>query len=295
MLEKPIRRQADLLYLEPITACNLHCRMCYTNVINGPNRRVLPAGLVLDFVRRYMALAPPTVELYWCGTGEVFLHPDFPAMVGTVYSEYGERVSSQTVQTNGTMTDRLRELPSIHLIDFFVSVDGVEELHDWHRGAGTFARTMEFCRVAHELGARSIKVRALLTKENIFRLDELYDELRRHAGDEVGLGLILPYTNSVIDKVRGRSMMISQNAIEDDRAIEKPEADEILARLYGTRYEIEECEAVDNYIALTPFGVRTCCNGIISIGQAEDDMDTLFARLEASESDCRACEMFPCQ
>jgi MoaA/NifB/PqqE/SkfB family radical SAM enzyme len=290
-----VRRQADLLYLEPITACNLHCRMCYTNVINGPNRRVLSADLVLDFVRRYMALAPPSVELYWCGTGEVFLHPDFPAMVGAVYAEFGERVTSQTVQTNGTMTERLRELPSMHLIDFFISVDGVEELHDWHRGAGTFAKTMQFCRTAHELGCRSIKVRTLLTRENIRRLDELYDQLRYYAGDEVMLGLILPYTDAILEKVRGRSLTINQKVIEDAQAIEKPEAEEILARLYGNRYEIEECEAVDNYISLTPFGVMTCCNGIINIGQADDAMDELFKRLEASESDCRSCEMFPCQ
>ena len=269
--------------------------MCYTNVINGPNRRLLDAGVVLDFVRRYMALAPPVVELYWCGTGEIFLHPDFPAMVGAVYDEFGERVSSQTIQTNGTMTQRLRELPSIDLIDFFISVDGVEEQHDWHRGAGTFAQTMEFCRTARELGCRSIKIRTLLTRDNIGRLDELHDELRRHAGDGVGLGLILPYNDALLDKVRAKSPTISQKPIDDGRMLAQAEAEEILAAQYGNRYEIEECEAVDNYIALTPFGVRTCCNGIIPIGQAADAMEELFARLEASESACRACEMFPCQ
>src|SRR5438094_1517451 len=104
-------------------------------------------------------------------------------------------------------------------------------MRQWRLHAGTFAKTMEFCRTAHELGCRSIKVRTLLTHENIRRLDDLYDQLRRYAGQEVMLGLILPYTDSVLEKVRGRSLTINQNVIEDEHAIGKPEADEILASL----------------------------------------------------------------
>ena len=104
---KPVRIQPANLYVEPISACNLHCRMCYTNVINGADKRVVPAETVLDFVRRFVAQADEQVSLYWCGTGEVFLHRDFPQMVNRLLADFDEPALTQTIQTNGTIK-RLR-------------------------------------------------------------------------------------------------------------------------------------------------------------------------------------------
>ena len=106
---KPVRIQPANLYVEPISACNLHCRMCYTNVINGADKRVVPAETVLDFERRFVAQADEQVSLYWCGTGEVFLHRDFPQMVNRLLADYDEPALTQTIQTNGTIK-RLREM-----------------------------------------------------------------------------------------------------------------------------------------------------------------------------------------
>ena len=68
---KEVRILPQFLYIEPTSVCNLHCTMCYTNVINGPARRVLESEQILGFVRRFVASTPSPISLYWCGTGEV--------------------------------------------------------------------------------------------------------------------------------------------------------------------------------------------------------------------------------
>src|SRR5262245_29209219 len=128
VLDKPIRILSQSLYIEPTSVCNLHCKMCYTNVINGPDRRVVPAETMITFVRRFLEVTPTPVSVYWCGTGEVFLHRDFPKVLNELMTEYGDDVLTHTVQTNGTIR-RLDEFGCLERIDFRVSIDGSREFH----------------------------------------------------------------------------------------------------------------------------------------------------------------------
>ena len=159
---KDIRVVRNSLYIEPISVCNLHCRMCYANVINGEGKLIRPANQILDFVRRVLAGADEQVSVYWCGTGEIFLHRDYPRMVNELMADYPEERLTQTVQTNG-MVRRLKELSAIERLSFNVSIDGPREFHEWHRGKNTYDTTIGFCREALDRGARSLLVRMLLT------------------------------------------------------------------------------------------------------------------------------------
>lgn len=293
-VEKAVRILPQSLYLEPISACNLHCRMCYTNVINGPNRKVVDADKLLNFVRRFLAETPPLVWIYWCGTGELFLHRDFPRMVNTLLAEYSDEVITQTIQTNGTLR-RLKEFTSLNRLDFNVSIDGPREQHEWHRGANTYDRTLDFCREALDLGVRTLHVRTLLTYETLERLDEFREDLERRLGPRFELRLSVPFTNRVLRGVRDDALAINQVDIEDAKAPTREEALAVFEEKYQGRYSLDENpETVDNYISLTTYGVFSCCHGIIRLGDSETSMGTLRERMEASDSDCRACSMFPC-
>jgi sulfatase maturation enzyme AslB (radical SAM superfamily) len=292
--QKPIRRVRQSIYIEPISSCNLACKMCYTNVINGENRRIVDQATVLDFARRYVQGTPGQVWLYWCGTGEVMLHREFPEMVNTLLAEFPEERLTQTIQTNGTVR-RLKEFTSVERLDFNISIDGSKEFHEWHRGKNTYDRTIGFCREAFDRGARSVLVRMLLTKDNIWDLDEFQAELKEKIGPKVGLGLTVPYTNRELKGVRRRAQAIHQAEIEDNRALSRDEALEILRTRYDNRYELDEDpEAVDNSLSLTTYGVHSCCHGIIRLGDATMPVDDLWRRLEKSEAACRNCSMFPC-
>jgi MoaA/NifB/PqqE/SkfB family radical SAM enzyme len=292
--EKSIRILSKSLYIEPTSACNLHCKMCYTNVINGPERRVIETNKVLNFVQRFLAITLPPVWVYWCGTGEVFLHRDFPKMVNHLLAEYSEDIITQTIQTNGTVP-RLREFDSLQRLDFRVSIDGLRPFHEWHRGKNTYDRTLDFCREALERGCRSLSVRMLLMRDNIEYLDEFYTELVERVGPRVELLLSVPYTNRILQGVRAKALAINQHAIEDAAAVTRAEALRIIEQKYQNRYGLdEEPAAVDNYISLTTYGVFSCCHGIIHLGDSNTDMVTLLERLAASEEACYSCSMFPC-
>jgi sulfatase maturation enzyme AslB (radical SAM superfamily) len=291
---KAIRVLPNSLYIEPISSCNLHCRMCYANVVNGEGRMVREAGQVLDFVRRVRATADGQVDVYWCGTGEVFLHRDFPQMVNTLLAEYAEEQLTQTIQTNG-MVRRLKEFTDIQRLSFNVSIDGPREFHEWHRGKKTYDTTIGFCREALDRGARSLLVRMLLTRNNIHYLDEFHAELLERIGPKVELAIGVIYTNDVLRPVRRRASAIAQVDIDDNIAISREDALQILADQYQNRYELDEDpEAVSNYLSLTTYGVYSCCHGVLKMGEPEDDVNLLRERIVASESRCRACAMFPC-
>ena len=290
--DKPVRRIANELYIEPTSACNLHCKMCYTNVINGAGRRVIPAEKILTLFERFLAATPPPVQVYWCGTGEAFMHRDFPQMVNRLL-EHGEAVQ-QTIQTNGTL-NRLAELTALDRLDFRVSIDGVREVHEWHRGEGNYDRALDFCREALARGCRSLWVRMLLTRDNIHRIDEFHDDLKRRAGPRAGLSLMIPFTNRTLRTARQLSQALAQKDVEDDRAMGEEEARLILESEYQGRYLLEEdAPTVNNYLSLNTYGVFSCCNGIIKMGDVDTDVDVLKERLAASEDDCRSCALFPC-
>ena len=46
---------------------------------------------------------------------------------------------------------------------------------------------------------------------------------------------------------------------------------------------MDEDEAVDNYISLYPYGVYTCCNGVVKVGEPDADMPTLIQRMLDSD------------
>jgi molybdenum cofactor biosynthesis enzyme MoaA len=292
--EKQVQVLRDFLYVEPTSVCNLECRMCYTNVLNGPNRRVVEGGTILDFVGRFLAERASPVTLYWCGTGEIFMHRELPRMVNRLLRDWGERLS-HVVMTNGTV-HRLGELYDVAPLAFRVSIDGARRFHDWHRGEGTYERTLAFCAEAVRRGCRDLTARALLTRDNIDHLDELAGDLRARVAPWVRLLVGAPYTNKVLRPARRGALAIVQHDIEDAAALPREEARRILEERYNGRYELDETPArVDNYLALTTYGVFSCCHGVIRLGEHHEDIGALNERLVASEPACRACALFPCQ
>src|SRR5262245_22110553 len=290
--QKPVKVFPHELYLEPTSVCNLHCSMCYTNVINGPDRRTLSYDQVIGFVHRYLDAVPPVVNVYWCGTGEAFLHRDFPRMVNRLL-EYGE-VVEQTIQTNGTV-NRLDEFTSLARIAFNVSIDGPKDLHEWHRGRNTFDRTLLFCRDALDRGCRSLNVRCLLRRDNIERLDEFHQVLTDWLGPRFTVELNPPFDNAVLRPVRDGAEAINPVSIGDSRSITEADAIRICIEKYQGRFAVGVSDTVDNYLSLTTYGVFTCCHGILKIGELEDPIPTLMQRMIDSERACVACAMHPCQ
>jgi hypothetical protein len=139
-------------------------------------------------------------------------------------------------------------------------------------------------------------IRALLTRDNIHDLVEFEEELKDRIGPDVVLLVSITYTNDTLRLVRLDAPGINPNDIDDQSALSEAEARQVLEEKYGGRFELDVTpEAVDNYLSLTPYGIHTCCHGIVRIGDAAEEITVLNQRLVAAEDDCLACALFPCQ
>lgn len=148
------------LYISPLEACNLRCRMCYTT--KTPTR--LSNVAILDFVDRYRR----HIDLHtitFCG-GEVFLLTDFPDLVNACTKQ---GIYAQFI-TNGTL-DRLHLFAHPHLINLIVSLDGLPDYHDQNRGVGNWHKSLSFMKHAIALGFH-FEVFSIVTQENLPHLDQ---------------------------------------------------------------------------------------------------------------------------
>jgi uncharacterized radical SAM superfamily Fe-S cluster-containing enzyme len=131
--------------------CNLRCDYCCVRSSPTAPRREL--GLA-----RIQRIAREAAEL---GIGEIFLTGGEPFLLDDI----GEilvacaRTASTTVLTNGMLftgrrLDTLRNLPRNRIV-LQISLDSATpEVHDLHRGAGTWARTLEGIQRARAEGFR---------------------------------------------------------------------------------------------------------------------------------------------
>jgi MoaA/NifB/PqqE/SkfB family radical SAM enzyme len=269
--------------------------MCYAGVINGSDRQILSSELMLDFLGCFLASSAEPAEVYFCGAGEVFLHPEFPRVVNHLTASWTAERLKVTIQTNGTVP-RLPELARIERIDLHVSLDGAPRLNGGNRGEGNYERTIRFCAEAKQRGCRSLIVRTLLTQESLHGLDELNRELTERVGANVPIWLNLLYTNDFVAQWRRLTSCVSDRPFDDGKAISRSAALATLKDKYENRYELDETEDfVANYLSLTPEGVFSCCHRIHRLGSADADVAVLQNGLAFAAERCRQCPVFPCQ
>ena len=290
MPRREISASSNTAYIEPISNCNLACRMCYSRV---PGERVaISKEDVVSFVDRFARHCEDDFSLYWCGTGEVFLHEDFPEMINVLGARYRGR-AAHTIMTNGTV-DRLDEFESLRDVTIRVSIDGPKEHHEWNRGPGTCEKSMGFYSKALSLGCRSVEVRALGTRGNIEKLAEFEAELERVGGSRAKLLVTVAFTNDDLGRMGSQFMA---RRIDDSKLMPREETERLLVELYGDKFRqsIKEdyCHATE--LSLTPWGVFTCCESMYKIGEIDTEMAELFAALGRETPKCYQCTYRPGQ
>lgn len=196
------------VYIEPVSDCNMDCKLCYTKKRKGKYRKIIPKEQILDFIDRFADFRfadwslrrnlERKIKPFWCGTGEIFMHEDFPEVVNELNKKYGQRIRHE-IMTNGTI-DRLDEFDSLDNIRFYVSIHGPREHNDWIRGEGTYDKSIDFCRKAYELGCEKLEVRTLVTKKNILLLNDFQRDLKQRVGRKVRITLVPPHSAEEIKK-----------------------------------------------------------------------------------------------
>lgn len=279
------------IYIEPITDCNLKCKLCYANVVNGENARFINKKDIINFVDKFLKYKNSNIKIYWCGAGEIFLHREFPSIIKYFNLTIPDKIE-HTIMTNGTI-DRLNEFDTLTNINFRVSIDGPKEHHEWNRGLGTYDKSINFCKKVLKLGCKNLEIRTIVTKDNVFILPHFEQDLFKKIKKKIELQLIFPYSS--VDIQRINSLSIKKNIEEEANAkiIPMNELMGIVQSRYGNRYNnLEHASDIVLSTCVMCNGIFSCCEGIFKIGNLNSEMEFIEQNLINSKLKCKSCRLF---
>ena len=190
--------ELNYLFWECTTRCNLHCRHCGSDCFAASRDVDMPLE---DFLRAFDTIPvegranPFTVVLTG---GEPLLRPDLPEVGRALRS----RGVSWGIVSNGWFYDAEmhRRLTAAGLGALTISLDGLEESHDWMRGrAGSYARALAGIAVAAADPRVHFDVVTCVNKRNINELEELYDRLAALGVRQWRIFTIIPIGRAATD------------------------------------------------------------------------------------------------
>ncbi len=149
------------LMVEVTDRCNLRCRHCYLGDAGTTDLDYAILAAALDGFDDMGGL-----RLMITG-GEPLLYPGF----ATLNEALAHRTFRPVLITNGTLLRR-EDIPSLNFMEIQFSVDGLEEGHDFLRGAGSFSRVMDSLRAALDTGI-DVSVATVIHARNLRELEGL--------------------------------------------------------------------------------------------------------------------------
>jgi len=168
--------------------CNLRCDYCCVRSSPQVARRELGIASVRRIAGEAALLG---VREFFITGGEPFLLPDLDEIVIACAA-----VAPTTVLTNGMLfrgrrLDRLRRMPPAR-VALQISLDSpTPDLHDAHRGAGSWARAVEGIRIARAEGFRVRLAATVASDDHAARFEAFLDAERIPAADRVIRPIVL--------------------------------------------------------------------------------------------------------
>lgn len=146
--------------------CDLRCRYCFAGSTR-PMEGELPTREVLQVVDN---IAEAGTEAIVFGGGEPTLRKDLVEIVA-----HASRRMAVAINTNGQLLEpeSVRRLARAGLSQLKVSVDGLQDLHDWNRGAGTFEKALNALKEARAAGIPRVILIATISQLNYPQLPEM--------------------------------------------------------------------------------------------------------------------------
>lgn len=178
--------------------CNLHCDYCCVRSSPAAPRRELGLGRVQRIAREAAELG--VKEIFVTG-GEPFLLEDIGEILISCAAAAPTTVLTNGMLLTGRRAESLRRLPRDRIV-LQISLDSATpELHDLHRGPGTWARAWEGIQYARAQGFRvrlaatvstdseAEEFRQFLDKENIAAQDRVIRRIALRGAASEGLAV----------------------------------------------------------------------------------------------------------
>lgn len=178
------------LYIEPASACNLHCKMCFRHQWFDENVGLMKES-VLDAVR--LAIQEPEIEtVFFGGMGEPLLHPALPELVKTA-AHAGKQTE---LITNGTLltAEKARQLTDAGLNRLWLSMDGFSrESYEAIRRGGIYETLMRNLDEWNRIPAHpKLGLTFVMMRENLRELDCINAFADQVGADRLNLSHVLP-------------------------------------------------------------------------------------------------------
>jgi molybdenum cofactor biosynthesis enzyme MoaA len=175
---EPDQRPGTRVWIYTNFDCNLACDYCCVRSSPQTDRRAIGADRVERIADE--ALDAGVSELILTG-GEPFLLPDIDALVAVCTRRLPTTLLTNGMLLTGAKLERLRRMDRDRLT-LQISLDSpTPEVHDAHRGRGSWARAVKGIRTAQEEGF-SVKVAATVPVVHMRELDPFHAFL-----DELGI------------------------------------------------------------------------------------------------------------
>ncbi len=141
--------------------CNLNCTYCYylekENLYKGRDISIMQESVLERFIKQYIqSQTVPVISFVWQGGEPMLAGLDF-YQAAVEYQKYyaGGRRIINSFQTNGTLiNEKWCKFFKQHNFLIGISIDGPEEMHDYHRrynhGAGSWDKVMKGLRLLQD-------------------------------------------------------------------------------------------------------------------------------------------------
>ncbi|MBO4446657.1 MAG: TIGR04133 family radical SAM/SPASM protein [Bacteroidales bacterium] len=191
--------ELNYLFWECTTRCNLHCRHCGSDCFASSADSDMPLEDFLkafDTIPRESIAKPFTVVLTG---GEPVLRPDIEEIGRALRS----RGVSWSIVSNGWFYDEQKHkaLMAAGLGALTISLDGLEESHDWMRGrSGSFLRARRAIELAAAEKRLNFDVVSCINRRNLSELEQMYSLLTSLGVKQWRLFSIIPIGRAASDK-----------------------------------------------------------------------------------------------
>lgn len=172
--------------------CDLHCKYCFADSIK-PLESELSTTEILPIIDN---IAEAGTEAIVFGGGEPALRRDLVEIV-----QYSSRYMSVAMNTNGQALDQhyIEQLARAGLSQIKISVDGLQETHDWNRGKGTFDKAIEGLKAAKAAGISRVILIATISQLNYREVPGMV-RLAMELGVDFSMVEFLPLGRAVQEK-----------------------------------------------------------------------------------------------
>lgn len=172
--------------------CDQRCRHCY---IFAENNKKLPVSMdyaqMQEVIRKVESfLNRMDMRPNWVITGgDPLLCPDFWKLAELMREKKQPYILlGNPFHLTGDVCRRLRESGCT---GFQISIDGLEETHDWFRKPGSFRQTLDAIPLLHEAGIQSI-VSMTISEQNYRELPGVMDVMSKARVDYFGFARYVP-------------------------------------------------------------------------------------------------------